>query len=80
MWATENRQRYDRRCLRYPSDLTDAEWTFADFDLANARKFGEKAAGVGGGFGRHDPHKYPACGAINRHEQISTGGLVGHLG
>ena len=27
MWTTENRQRYDRNCLRYPSDLTDAEWT-----------------------------------------------------
>ena len=22
----ENRGRYDRSCLRYPSDLTDAEW------------------------------------------------------
>ena len=26
MWTTENRQRYDRDRLRYPSDLTDAEW------------------------------------------------------
>src|ERR1700748_2872858 len=26
MWTTENRQRYDRDKLRYPSDLTDAEW------------------------------------------------------
>ena len=26
MWTTENRVRYDRNYLRYPSDLTDAEW------------------------------------------------------
>jgi transposase len=26
MWTTENRSRYDRRGLRYPSDMTDAEW------------------------------------------------------
>jgi hypothetical protein len=27
MWTTENRGRYDRSKLRYPSDLTDAEWS-----------------------------------------------------
>jgi transposase len=26
MWTTENRRRYNRDKLRYPSDLTDAEW------------------------------------------------------
>jgi transposase len=26
MWTTENRPRYDRSKLRYPSDLTDDEW------------------------------------------------------
>jgi transposase len=26
MWTVENRARYNRDCLRYPSDLTDAEW------------------------------------------------------
>lgn len=26
MWTTGNRGRYDRSNLRYPSDLTDAEW------------------------------------------------------
>jgi hypothetical protein len=26
MWTTENRHRYDRDELRYPSDLTDPEW------------------------------------------------------
>ena len=26
MWTSKNRGRYDRSKLRYPSDLTDAEW------------------------------------------------------
>jgi hypothetical protein len=26
MWTVENRARYDRNGLRYPSDLTDEEW------------------------------------------------------
>jgi len=26
MWTQENRHRYDRSKLRYPSDLTDEEW------------------------------------------------------
>jgi len=26
MWTNENRARYDRSHLRYPSDLTDDEW------------------------------------------------------
>ena len=27
MWTQENRQRYNRDALRYPSDLTDEEWS-----------------------------------------------------
>ena len=26
MWTAENRPRYNRDTLRYPSDLTDEEW------------------------------------------------------
>ncbi|MEQ1956873.1 IS5/IS1182 family transposase, partial [Mesorhizobium sp. CN2-181] len=26
MWTVENRARYNRDHLRYPSDLTDEEW------------------------------------------------------
>jgi transposase len=26
MWTAENRARYERRGLRYPTDLTDGEW------------------------------------------------------
>ena len=29
MWTTENRPRYDRDKLRYPSDLTDEEWAWS---------------------------------------------------
>jgi transposase len=30
MWTPENRKRYDRSHLRYPSDLTDEEWTLIE--------------------------------------------------
>ena len=26
MWTAENRPRYNRDTMRYPSDLTDEEW------------------------------------------------------
>jgi hypothetical protein len=26
MWTVENRKRYERNHLRYPSDLTEEEW------------------------------------------------------
>ena len=38
MWTTENRARYDRSKLRYPSDLTDDEWAL----IPPARKGGNK--------------------------------------
>src|SRR3954467_14346297 len=30
MWTNENRAKYDRDHLRYPSDLTDAEWALIE--------------------------------------------------
>lgn len=30
MWTTENRGRYDRSKLRYPSDLSDEEWQLVE--------------------------------------------------
>ena len=30
MWTNENRARYDRSKLRYPSDLTDEEWALVE--------------------------------------------------
>jgi hypothetical protein len=30
VWTTENRPRYNRDRLRYPSDLTDEEWALVE--------------------------------------------------
>jgi hypothetical protein len=30
MWTTDNRDKYDRDKLRYPSDLTNAEWALVE--------------------------------------------------
>ena len=42
MWTTENRARYDRRRLRYPSDLTDAEWALIAPLIPPAKRGGNK--------------------------------------
>jgi hypothetical protein len=42
MWTTENRRRYDRDKLRYPSDLTDAEWQHIEPLIPPAKRGGGK--------------------------------------
>ena len=42
MWTTENRVRYDRSKLRYPSDLTDAEWAVLAPLIPPAKRGGNK--------------------------------------
>jgi transposase len=42
MWTTENRGRYDRGKLRYPSDLTDAEWALVGPLIPPAKRGGNK--------------------------------------
>jgi transposase len=42
MWMTENRDDYDRRHLRYPSDLTDAEWAHVAPVIPPAKRGGNK--------------------------------------
>jgi transposase len=42
MWTTENRARYDRSRLRYPSDLTDDEWTWIRPLIPPAKRGGNK--------------------------------------
>ena len=42
MWTKENRGRYDRSRLRYPSDLTDEEWALAEPLIAPAKRGGNK--------------------------------------
>ena len=42
MWTTENRARYDRSKLRYPSDLTDEEWALIGPLIPPAKRGGNK--------------------------------------
>jgi transposase len=42
MWTTQNRQRYDRSQLRYPSDLTDDEWVLVAPLIPPAKTGGNK--------------------------------------
>lgn len=42
MWTVENRARYDRSKLRYPSDLTDDEWALAKAQVPRAKRGGNK--------------------------------------
>ena len=42
MWTNENRARYDRSKLRYPSDLTDGEWAHVGPLIPPARRGGNR--------------------------------------
>jgi transposase len=42
MWTHENRARYDRSQLRYPSDLTDDEWSYVAPLIPPAKPGGNK--------------------------------------
>ena len=42
MWKTEHRVAADRRSLRYPSDLTDAEWALIAPLIPPAKRGGRK--------------------------------------
>ena len=42
MWIDENRPRYDRTELRYPSDLIDEEWSYIEPLIPSARRGGRK--------------------------------------
>ena len=42
MWTPENRGRYDRSKLRYPSDLTDEEWSLVRPLIPAAKPGGNK--------------------------------------
>src|ERR1700738_2852004 len=42
MWTQEHRGRYDRSRLRYPSDLTDEEWTLVEPLIVPAKRGGNK--------------------------------------
>jgi len=49
MWTNENRGRYDRSKLRYPSDLTDDEWDRIKPLIPPAKRGGKAIAITGYG-------------------------------
>jgi transposase len=42
MWTPENRPKYDRGSLRYPSDLTDEEWSRVEPRIPPAKRGGRR--------------------------------------
>ena len=42
MWTTKNRAKYNRDCLRYPSDVTDEEWAYVAPLIPKAKSGGRK--------------------------------------
>jgi hypothetical protein len=44
MWTIKNRPRYNRDKLRYPSDLTDAEWAHIEPVAGRGRSCGSRRA------------------------------------
>jgi len=42
MWTVENRAKYDRSKLRYPSDLSDAEWALVEPLIPPGKRGGGK--------------------------------------
>ena len=42
MWTAENRSRYNRDRLRYPSDLTDEEWALVEPLIPPGKRGGGK--------------------------------------
>lgn len=46
MWTNENRSRYDRSKLRYPSDVTDEEWALIAPLIPPAKRGGNKRTAI----------------------------------
>lgn len=42
MWSSADRAKYERRGLRYPSDLTDAEWSLIEPHIPAAKRGGRR--------------------------------------
>jgi hypothetical protein len=40
MWTSKNRAKYNRDKLRYPSDLSDAEWAHIEPQIPPAKRGG----------------------------------------
>ena len=69
MWTSENRARYDRGLLRYPSDLTDEEWRLIEPGIPPAKRGGNKRSDPARGGQRADvypEHRLPMAGDPER--------------
>ena len=55
MWTSENRPKYNRDKLRYPSDLTDDEWSHVEPLIPPAKRGGRKRS-VDAAGNRERPH------------------------
>jgi hypothetical protein len=49
MWTNENRARYDRSHLRYPSDLSDDEWKLVEPLIPPGKGAVAELVGIEGG-------------------------------
>src|SRR5580700_8809813 len=67
MWTTENRPRYNRDKLRYPSDLTDEEWAHVEHLIPPAKRGGrrrgvdEREVLTAVTKGRNSARHWPSC-------------------
>lgn len=70
MWTTENRGRYDRSRLRYPSDLTDEEWKLVEPLIPPAKRGCDKRTvnirEVVKGYDVRSVHRLPVAGDAQR--------------
>jgi len=70
MWTGENRGRYDRSKLRYPSDLTDEEWSHVERLLPPEKHGGAKRTvnlrEVGQRSALRSQHRLPVAGDPER--------------
>jgi len=55
MWTVEYRPRYDRSSLRYPSDLTDAEWSLISPLISPLESGSRNLRSMGGQRSEADP-------------------------
>jgi transposase len=71
MWKPEHRVAADRSGLRYPSDLTDAEWVLVEPLIPPARRGGRRRSVMARAFlrfseqGRGDPFLLASPNAYN---------------
>src|ERR1700731_427883 len=72
MWTSENRPKYNRDKLRYPSDLTDDEWSHIEPLIPPAKRGGRRAKAES--WWRHGRVRRRILGCSSLH--FSTEGVI----